>query len=312
MEYLIIVVALLLALALWANLMPVQCLNAIMLIGRKASGMRLRRISVEGVDWPYLEGGVPDADVVLLVHGFAADKDSWTVYARQLRKHFRVIIPDLPGHGEHVKDVSLDYSVEVQTDRLAKFVSAIGVDKCHVVGNSMGGHISLLFAANYPAKTQSLTLINNAGILLEEKNDITAAVDAGENPLEMKSPEDVSRQLALVMYKPVYLPGFMKRALYARAQADKPVLDKIFWEIVETTESLAMNNRLDQISAPTLIIWGRHDQIVDLSTVDILEQGIEGARSVVIEEAGHVPMAEKPAETAKHHLAFLANVKTNS
>lgn len=304
--YYLLPIVLIAALLIWANLQPQKVLQLMMSFGRKASGLSLKEVAVDGIVWPYLEGGPSNAEVVLFVHGFAADKDTWPLYSKHFHKNYRVISPDLPGFGDNTKDLNFDYGIAAQTDNLLAFLKAIGVDKCHIIGNSMGGHISLNFAVKYPQHLQSLTLINNAGIMLEDKSDIALAVEAGENPLEMKSPDDVGRQLALVMYKPIYLPGLFKRAMYQRAQEQKVILDKIFWLTVEQTEATAMNDSLSQVSVPTLILWGRHDRVVDISTVAILEAGIPNAQSVIIEEAGHVPMAEKPATTAKHNLEFIA------
>lgn len=311
--FLIILLLLVVGLLVWVNLQPLQFMKLIMFFGRKASGLVYKEIKVDDIVWPYLEG-VPKAaaegegskPVLVFVHGFAADKDSWSMYTRQFSKQYRMIVMDLPGHGESDKSLDRDYGIAAQTERLAKFLQALKIDRCQMIGNSMGGQITLNFALQYPQLLDSIVLIDNAGILMPEKTDVELAVDAGENPLEMKSPEDVVRQMALVMYKPMYIPGPFKRAMYERAQQDKPVLDKIFWTLVEQTESTAFNEHLAEIKVPTFIIWGRHDLIIDVSTVAVLESGIVGATSVIIEEAGHVPMLEKPKETAHHHHAFLA------
>ena len=303
--YLLIPLTLIALLLLWVNLQPLKAMNLMMLLGRKASKLSLKTASVKGVDWPYLEGGPAEAEVVVFVHGFAANKDTWPIYTKHFYKKYRVVVPDLPGFGDNIKDLGRDYGITAQTDDLADFLRTIGVEKCHIVGNSMGGHVSLNFAVKYPELLHSLTLINNAGIRLDHKSDIELAVDAGENPLEMKSADDVTRQIALVMHKPVYLPGFFKRAMYHQAQLDKVILDKIFWATVAESEAMALNDSLSQISVPTLILWGRHDRIIDVSTAAILNEGIKNSQCVIIEEAGHVPMAEKPAITAQHNIEFL-------
>lgn len=308
-EILIALVILVIAFTVWANLRPSKFMTMVMNLGRKASGLKYKEVQVEDILWPYLEndpkGVAADKPTLVFVHGFAADKDSWSMYTKQFHKDYRIIAMDLPGHGESDKNLDRDYGIEAQTDRLAKFVEALGIEKCHMIGNSMGGHITLNFAVKYPQLLDSIALINNGGVLLDEKNEINLAVEAGENPLEMKSPEDVVRQLELVMYKTPYLPGVFKRAMYQRAQQDKPVLDKIFWTLVEQAEATALNDQLSSITVPTYILWGRHDRVIDVSTVAILEAHIANSSSVIIEEAGHVPMLEKPAETALHHKKFL-------
>ena len=313
-EILLVIVALLAGIALWANLQPNKFLLMVMNLGRKASGLKYREVQVDDIRWPYLENN-PDIDTagkptLVFVHGFAADKDSWSMYTRQFHKEYRIIAVDLPGHGESDKDLDRDYGIQVQTDRLAKFVKALNIEKCHMIGNSMGGHITLNFAVKYPELLDSIALINNAGVLMEDKTEVTLAIEAGENPLEMKSPEDVARQMALVMYKPAYIPGVLKKAMYQRAQQDKPILDKIFWTLVEQGADTALNEQLGNVTVPTCILWGRHGRIIDVSTVAVLEEHLANSSSEIIEEAGHVPMLEKPAETAEHHKAFLQTRST--
>lgn len=308
-EILIVVVVLVIAFALWANLQPDRFLTMVVNLGRRASGLTYKEIQVDDILWPYLEntpkGDTTGKPVLVFVHGFAADKDSWSMYTKQFHKDYRIIAMDLPGHGESDKSLDRDYGIHAQTDRLASFIKALGIEKCHMIGNSMGGHITLNFAVKYPELLDSIALINNAGVLMQEKSEVTLAIEAGDNPLEMKSPADVARQMALVMYKPVFIPGVFKRAMYHRAQRDKAVLDKIFWTLVEQGESTALNEHLSSVSIPTFILWGRHDRIIDVSTVAVMESSIANCSSVIIEEAGHVPMLEKPAETAIHHTAFL-------
>ena len=60
------------------------------------------------------------------------------------------------------------------------------------------------------------------------------------------------------------------------------------------------------IKTPTMIIWGRHDQLIDVSCVKVLDEGIPDSESVIFEDVGHIPMIEKPKAVAEHHLPFLA------
>ncbi|MDH3806722.1 MAG: alpha/beta fold hydrolase, partial [Gammaproteobacteria bacterium] len=89
---------------------------------RGFAGFKARSIDIAGVTWPYLEGGPKFGDVVILLHGFGGDKDNWPLYARFLRRAYRVIIPDLPGFGENAKDPGADYGMDAQAERLHSFV----------------------------------------------------------------------------------------------------------------------------------------------------------------------------------------------
>ena len=113
---------------------------------RKWGRMSAKSVIADGITWPYLEGGPPDGEVVVMVHGFGGDKDNWPLYARHFTKRYRVIAPDLPGFGGNVRDPKLNYGGPAQTERLHAFVTELGLDNIHLAGNSMGGFISLTYA----------------------------------------------------------------------------------------------------------------------------------------------------------------------
>jgi abhydrolase domain-containing protein 6 len=273
---------------------------------RRRASLTRKTVRVGEMDWPYLEGGTATGEPLVLVHGFGGDKDNWTLYAAYFTRHHRVICPDLPGFGENDHALDRDYSVQAQARRLCEFLDALSIGRCHLGGNSMGGFIALRFALDYPERLASLALLNNAGVEGARASDLQDAISRGENPLVMRTLQDVDRLLAFVYRKPPFMPRQFKRLLLEDAQANAAVLDKVFWQLADEGIAGVLNARLGGVAAPTLIIWGRHDQLIDVSCVDALQGGIAGSEAVIIEHVGHVPMLEAPAETARHHLALLA------
>lgn len=73
-----------------------------------------------------------------------------------------------------------------------------------------------------------------------------------------------------------------------------------------------MNDQLADVSVPTLVIWGKHDRLVDVSCVTILEQRVPACESIIFDDVGHMPMIEAPARTAGHHLAFLGRLNSQT
>jgi len=272
---------------------------------RRLAGLRTRSIDVDGVTWPYLEGGPESGEVVILLHGFAADKDSWPFYARFLRGQYRVIVPDLPGFGENAKDPDADYRVAVQAERLHEFVQAIGIDKFHIAGNSMGGFLALEYALARPANVITIALFNNAGVTSANKSDVELAAARGKNLLVVSSRREFDALMQFVVHKPLPLPGVVKREICERAIAEKSFLDPIFWSIFEDTQTRPLDDQLHEITAPTLIIWGRHDRVIDVSCTELMQAEIPVNRCVVFEDAGHIPMLECPARCASVHRDFL-------
>ncbi|MEO9600550.1 alpha/beta fold hydrolase [Parasphingorhabdus sp.] len=273
---------------------------------RKKGRLTLKSIQVGDMNWPYLEGGAPDAEPLLLLHGFGGDKDNWAAYAPEIVGQYRLIAPDLPGFGENNRDIDRDYDMATQASRVREFLDVMGIEKCHIGGNSMGGYVSLRFALDYPDYLMSLTLFNNAGVIGADESKLQKQAQDGQNPLEIQSPDDVKRMLAFIAHEPMKVPGQFRKIFYEDSSAHRELLNKIFWTLVEDGMNNPLNDHLDQVKAPTLIIWGRHDQLIDVSCVDVLEKGIPNAESVVFEDVGHVPMIENPKGTARHHLEFLA------
>ena len=278
---------------------------------RRKSGLSRKSIVVDGIEWPYLEGGPKDGDVVVLVHGFGADKDHWSLYARHLTDRYRVIAPDLPGFGENDLEQDRDYAIKAQTDRLIRFLDQLGISKCHLGGNSMGGYIALQAALDHPDRLKSLTLLNNAGVVGTRESELQQAAQRGENPLVMRQLSDVDQLMAFVMHRPRPLPGQFKKVMFADSRRREALLDRIFAAIVEDSLNNPATDRLGHVKAPTLIVWGRHDRLIDVSCVDVLKSGIQGSEAVIFEHLGHLPMMEDPVALAQSHLPFLAKVRAS-
>lgn len=275
---------------------------------RKWGRLSVKSVVVDDITWPYLEGGPLDGEVVVMVHGFGGDKNNWPLYARYFTKRYRVIAPDLPGFGENVRDPDLSYGGAAQTERLHAFLAELGLENIHLAGNSMGGFIALNYALTYPDKLKSLTLIDNAGVTSTNKSELEIAIDNGENPLVATSLEDFDRLLDFIMHKRIPSPRFMKEALLAVQIRYRDLLDAIFWEILDEALHDSLTDCLGDVSTPTLVIWGRHDRLIDVSCAEVMAASIPNNKIVIFEDAGHIPMIEKPRESALHHLELIAGL----
>jgi len=273
---------------------------------RRRASLSRKSVRVDDIEWPYLDGGKATAEPVVLVHGFGGDKDNWTLYAPYLTPRYRVICPDLPGFGENDRSVGREYGMPAQAERLRRFLDALGIERCHLAGNSMGGFVALQFALDFPDRLVSLALLDNAGVSGAATSDLQRSIERGENPLELKTMADVDRLLAFVYRRPPFMPRQFKKLLLDDALANAEVLDKVFWTLAHEGIAGVLNARLKEVQAPTLIVWGRHDQLIDVSAVDELRRGIANSVAVILEDVGHVPMLEAPQKTAEHHLALLA------
>lgn len=274
---------------------------------RFRSGLDHKTVAVGGETWHFLEGGLSDAPVVLLLHGFGGDKDHWTRFSNTLTDGYRVIAPDLPGFGQSARHTDWDYSLAAQRDRLGSFVAALTLDRFHIGGNSMGGHLAALYAYQHPAQTISLALFDNGGIEAPNPSEMYSAVERGENPLILSAPEDFDRLIAFASYKKPFIPWPAKGVL-AQQSFDNSTFNRRIFESLISDRSSGLEPILTEIEMPVLIVWGEYDRVLDVSSVDVMKPLLPQAEVVIMKDTGHIPMLERPAETAEHFLAFVGGL----
>ncbi|MBT8091450.1 MAG: alpha/beta fold hydrolase [Gammaproteobacteria bacterium] len=293
------------ALLLLRFLNPGLLARGLLVSTRRLLGFRTRLVQVDGSAWPYLEGGPASAEAVVLVHGFGGDKDNWPLYGWRLAREFRVIVPDLPGFGDNRKDPDADYGGAAQAERLLRFIDALKLERIHLGGNSMGGLIALHFALAYPQRMLSLALLDNAGVRGSQRSELELAAGRGESPLTVSTAAEFDALLSFVTHRRLPLPGVIKQALAENAIAQREFWDSIFWSLREELERQPLNEQLVNIDAPTLVMWGRHDRLIDVSCCDVLAAGLPNCECLVFEDVGHVPMLERPGQSSAAHLAHL-------
>lgn len=290
-------------------LAPATLFRQFQLAVRRKGKLTRKSVMVDGAEWPYLEGGPADGDVIVFVHGFGADKDNWAFAAPHFTGKYRMIAPDLPGFGETDPSADLGYSITEQTARLMRFLDALGIEKCHIAGNSMGGFIALQTALDHGHRLTTLTLLNNAGVTGANESELQKLAAEGQNPLVVREPGDIDRLLAFVAHKPRAIPGQFKKVMFDQAKRREALLDQIFWAIAQDSLENPVNDRLHEVKCPTLIIWGQHDRLIDVSAVDVLKERIKGSEAVVFDHVAHVPMIEDPQAFATAHLGFLERTR---
>lgn len=267
---------------------------------RGKAKLELKSVKAGDIHYKYLEGG--EGEPLLLVHGFGASKDSWTQIARYLTPHFKVIAPDLAGCGESSRNFSIDYTISAQSDRLHEFVKALELESFHLGGNSMGGAISGAYASKHSNMLKSLWLIAPGNIYSAKESDFIRLLKKGENPLITRNAREFKALLDLVYYKKPYVPSPFLKVFVRKAIANKPMNAKVFADLMG--EKLVLEETVQGLSIPTLVLWGDRDRVLDVSGADILCRTMANATCVIMQDTGHVPMIEKPAEASKSFLKF--------
>lgn len=268
---------------------------------RKDANLTIKSVDIPDFKIVYAEGGT--GDTIIMVHGFGGSKDNWLYLAKYFTPNYRVIIPDLPGFGDSSKPQNAKYNNMSQAERLNLFAKELKLTKFHLVGNSMGGNIVGNYAADYPEMVKTLALFDAAGVDAPIKSELALLMEKGINPLIITDVNDYDKFLEFVCVKPPKLPSFIKQYLAKQAVEAGPLNKKIFNDMLP--DRLILESKLNKITAPTLILWGDSDKVINISSVQIFEKNIKSSKSVIIKECGHVPMVEKPEETASIYQDFL-------
>ncbi|WP_434987612.1 alpha/beta fold hydrolase [Pseudomonas protegens] len=248
------------------------------------------------------QGGPAQAPVILLLHGLSADKSIWLRFARHFNRDYRLLIPDLGGHGETAYAAHQDYRVPAQAQRLLRLLDACGIQRVQVIGNSMGGYIAAWLAAHAPQRISGLALFDPAGVEAPETSDLQHLLEQGKNPFLVRSRADFQHFYSLTMAAPPWVPEAVLAAIAERYQARRGQLARIFAEL---QASPPMEPELAKIQAPTLLLWGREDRLLHPSSAQVWAKGLPQAQVQLWEGIGHMPMVERPVRSARQYQQFL-------
>jgi abhydrolase domain-containing protein 6 len=234
---------------------------------------------------------------VVLVHGFGGSKDHWTRFIAHMPSDVWVIAPDLPGFGESPKIESERYDLETQTTRLTRFLDGLEVGRFHLVGNSMGGHLSALVALQAPERVQSLVLFNPAGMRGPVPSAMDKLTEGGAVPFVIQSKEDFQTLLKHSFVISPRIPEFLLDHF-----AEQAALSYAFSKKIKDDQKAAPARIVDRIATlepPTLVVWGDSDGVLDPSAVPLWRAKVPGGLVVVMRETGHGPQIERPEEAAE-------------
>lgn len=269
-----------------------------------AAHLSSRTVQAGDTRWAYYEGG--DGPTIVLLHGFADRKTVWLPVAKQLTPHFHVVIPDLPGWGDSSRDMQGNYDIDAQATRLEAFVQALGLRHFLLVGHSMGGAIAGVFAAEHPDQAAALALVDSFGLKFNENAFVRESL-AGHDPFVFDDRAGFARAAKLVFKTPPELPGRFVDVLVARNVANRAFINKVFDELRVPSQYLAVQNRLGQLTMPVLGLWCKDDQVIDISALDSLRNGLVHASAIstsTLTGCGHMPELEQPDDTARVLTAF--------
>jgi pyruvate dehydrogenase E2 component (dihydrolipoamide acetyltransferase) len=247
-----------------------------------------------------LDIGSGEGPPIVFIHGFGADLNAWMFNQPALAERHRTITFDLPGHGGSTKVLKGPVDGTSFAADLDRLLAALGIDRVHIVGHSMGGGIALHFALWQPERVASLTLIASA-CLGEEIN--AAFIDGFVKMERRREAQDVLR---LLVHDPALVGRQMIEDIlrYKRLDGVPAALTAIAAEwFPNGWQREGLDPLVQAPIVPTQIIWGREDRIIPVAHAEALAGKVPVH---IIEGAGHLPHMEKAGEVNRLIGQFIA------
>jgi len=226
----------------------------------------------------YIEEG--QGEPLILLHGLFGALSNFQDLFAHFCKSYRVIIPMLP-----LFDMGLDTGVGTLAKHVQRFIDAMELDQIHLLGNSLGGHVSLLYTLKNQEKVKTLILTGSSGLY---ENSM------GETYPKRGDYEYIKKKTELTFYDP--------------AIATKELVDEVYEivnnrlkaiKIIGLAKSAIRNNLSDElrdITIPTCLIWGKNDTVTPPMVAEEFQRLLPNSELNWIDKCGHAPMMERPQE----------------
>lgn len=271
----------------------------------------LHSVEIGGTAVNYVDIGSGDAGPpIVFVHGLGGAWQNWLENIPRAAEERRVLALDLPGFG-HSEMPRGEISVPAYGRCVEEFCDQLGLEQIVLVGNSMGGFVAAETTIQFPSRVERLALVSAAGLSITnlmrrpaQTWGRVAAVLGSYGAVNSRAAitRPVIRHLSLgfVMRHPTRLRADLcwEQVHAAGTPGFRPALDALL--------DYDFRDRLDEISCPTLIVWGTEDMLVPVKDADEYERIIPNARKILMKDTGHVPMLERPTKFNDCLMEFLA------
>jgi pimeloyl-ACP methyl ester carboxylesterase len=258
----------------------------------------LRRVEVVGAEVNYVEMG--EGPPLLFVHGLAGCWQNWLENIPHFAATHRVVAVDLPGFGSSPMP-PWQISIPAYGRFLRDFCERLGIDRCSLVGNSMGGFIATELAISEPDRVDDLVLVSAAGITWararREPAVMVARMGRAAAPalFKLQTSGMRRRRLRRVAFQGVFFdPNRLRREMLWENFV--PAMQSPgYFDAMSNLWGYDIRHRLEEIGVPTLIVWGRNDRVVPVPAALSYRKRIgDNAELVIFDRCGHVPQIERP------------------
>lgn len=258
----------------------------------------LRQIDVVGARVNYVEMG--ERTPLLFVHGLSGCWQNWLENIPHFARTHRVVALDLPGFGASPMP-PWEITIPAYGRFVRDFCERLGIDRCSIAGNSMGGFIASEVAITEPERVDDLTLVSAAGITWararREPAVMAARVGRAAMPalLKLQTSSMRRQRLRRSAFQGVFFdPNGLRREMLWENFVPAMKTPGYF-DAMRNLVGYDIRDRLEEIGVPTLIVWGRNDRVVPVPAALSYKKRIgENAELVIFDECGHVPQMERP------------------
>ncbi len=263
------------------------------------AGVQSKYISVDGNSIHYFEASPRDGSFgkpLLLIHGLGARGEDWSPLIPGLAAAgFHVYVPDLLGYGRSSRrDVS--YSIGMQEKIVADLMRDLHLDHADVAGWSMGGWVAMKLALDDAGMVDRLVLFDAAGVYFQGYTELETVFDA-------RDAAGVNRLFAILTPHPRTIPNFVADDLARRIQSNVWVVKRSMAAMTNGRDLLDF--RLHDIKQPTLVVWGKQDALIPLSSGERLHRGIPESSLLVVDGCGHLTPSECSRVSLQATVTFL-------
>ncbi len=259
-------------------------------------------INANGIDVHVLQDGPPGAAPLVLLHSLGTNAHIFDPQVDVLKASFRVIRPDLRGHGL-TGCTPGPYSMALFADDLAALLAALGVGEFHLGGVSFGGLIAQAFAARHPERVASLMLIDTALAIPPAQSWTDRAAKVRAEGISAIEDGVIGRWVT---------PGFLAapataglRAMLSRTPAEAYAASCEAIAAADFSESTA------RLEIPALVMVGEQDQATPVGSARALHAALRGSSLVVLNGAAHIPTVEQPEAVTRAMVDFLSPAVTD-
>lgn len=256
--------------------------------------------------YEYYEHEDPDAQVVVLVHGFLSSTISFRQLLPYLTKKYKVIALDLPGFGQSEKSTSFIYKLSNYGQLIIDFLDKLNIQDVILIGHSMGGQISMHAAKKAPKRIQKLILLGCCSYVKRASRSLIACSYLPLFTWGMRNwiqKKDVKQNLLSVLHDSKLVTQEMIES-YKKPISEAAFINSLI-RLLRHREGDMSSNELKEIKQPVLMIWGKEDKVIPVKTGYRLKHDLPNAKLIIYEKCGHLVMEEKPQEISNEIICFI-------